>query len=131
VNDVGDPHPGILQSADDRAGDLGSLPVRWCRLWRIINILSSPLLRALQTADAIAQVGGVTLTSTAVAQVLPDELRGNESGVLGLTQAVGDLGFTAIVSIFWAAISPGRRVRLRRRLDGRGPDQRNSPYVKA
>jgi probable phosphoglycerate mutase len=30
--------------------------------WRIVKILSSPLLRALQTADAIAQVSGVTVT---------------------------------------------------------------------
>ena len=41
-----------------------------------------------------------------VAQALPDELRGNGFGVLGLTQALGDLGSTAVVGILWAVISP-------------------------
>jgi MFS family permease len=47
-----------------------------------------------------------TAESTVVAQVLPDELRGNGFGVLGLTQALGDLGSTTVVGIMWAVISP-------------------------
>ena len=47
-----------------------------------------------------------TAESTVVAQALPDELRGNGFGVLGLTQALGDLGSTAVVGILWAVISP-------------------------
>jgi MFS family permease len=48
-----------------------------------------------------------TAESTVVAQALPDELRGNGFGVLGLTQALGDLGSTTVVGIIWAVISPG------------------------
>jgi MFS family permease len=47
-----------------------------------------------------------TAESTAVAQALPEELRGNGFGVLGLTQALGDLGSTTVVGIGWALISP-------------------------
>jgi MFS family permease len=47
-----------------------------------------------------------TAESTVVAQALPDELRGNGFGVLGLTQALGDLGSTTVVGIMWAVISP-------------------------
>jgi MFS family permease len=47
-----------------------------------------------------------TAESTVVAQALPDELRGNGFGVLGLTQALGDLGSTTVVGIIWAVISP-------------------------
>jgi MFS family permease len=47
-----------------------------------------------------------TAESTAVAQALPEELRGNGFGMLGLTQALGDLGSTTVVGIGWALISP-------------------------
>ena len=41
-----------------------------------------------------------------VAQVAPPQLRGSAFGLLGLTQAVGDLGSTAVVGALWAGISP-------------------------
>lgn len=47
-----------------------------------------------------------TAQSTAVAQALPDELRGNGFGVLGLTQALGDLGSTVVAGVLWTLLSP-------------------------
>ena len=47
-----------------------------------------------------------TAQSTAVAHALPDELRGNGFGVLGLTQALGDLGSTVVAGVLWAVLSP-------------------------
>jgi len=47
-----------------------------------------------------------TAESTVVALMLPDRLRGNGFGVLGLVQSVGDLGATLVVGILWAAVSP-------------------------
>lgn len=49
---------------------------------------------------------GETTESTVVARGLPEQLRGNGFGVLGLTQAFGDLGATVVAGILWAAISP-------------------------
>ena len=65
-----------------------------------------PLLLA---AFALAGIGigfAETAESTAVARALPDRLRGNGFGALGLTQALGDLGSTTVVGILWAAVSP-------------------------
>lgn len=47
-----------------------------------------------------------TAESTVVALMLPDRLRGNGFGVLGLVQSLGDLGATLVVGILWAAVSP-------------------------
>jgi len=47
-----------------------------------------------------------TAESTVVALMLPDRLRGNGFGVLGLVQSFGDLGATLVVGILWAAVSP-------------------------
>lgn len=47
-----------------------------------------------------------TAESTLVAQQLPDHLRANGFGVLGLTQSVGDLFATVVAGILWSAISP-------------------------
>lgn len=47
-----------------------------------------------------------TAESTVVARGLPDHLRSNGFGVLGLTQALGDLGSTLIAGVLWALISP-------------------------
>jgi hypothetical protein len=41
-----------------------------------------------------------------VAQLAPAQLRGSAFGLLGLTQAFGDLGSTAVVGVLWAAVSP-------------------------
>jgi hypothetical protein len=40
-----------------------------------------------------------------VALALPDRLRGNGFGILGLTQSIGDLGATLAMSWLWAAFS--------------------------
>jgi hypothetical protein len=37
---------------------------------------------------------------------LPDQLRGNGFGVLGLVQAIGDLGASLVVGVLWAMVSP-------------------------
>jgi MFS family permease len=47
-----------------------------------------------------------TAETTMVALALPDQLRGNGFGVLGLTQSFGDLGATLVMSWLWAAFSP-------------------------
>ncbi len=47
-----------------------------------------------------------TAESTVVAHALPDHLRGNGFGVLGLVQSVGDLGSTLVAGLLWALISP-------------------------
>jgi MFS family permease len=63
----------------------------------------------LLVAFALAGVGigfAETAESTAVAQALPEALRGNGFGALGLTQALGDLGSTAVAGIIWSLISP-------------------------
>jgi MFS family permease len=47
-----------------------------------------------------------TAESTAVALHLPDRLRGNGFGVLGLVQSFGDLGATMVAGLLWALVSP-------------------------
>jgi MFS family permease len=47
-----------------------------------------------------------TAESTVVALMLPDQLRGNGFGVLGLVQAIGDLGASLVVGVLWAMVSP-------------------------
>lgn len=49
---------------------------------------------------------GETAESTTVALMLPDRLRGNGFGVLGLVQSFGDLGATLVAGVLWAAFSP-------------------------
>jgi MFS family permease len=48
---------------------------------------------------------GETAESTVVARGLPERLRGNGFGVLGLTQALGDLGSTVVAGILWSTVS--------------------------
>ncbi len=58
---------------------------------------------------ALAGIGiglAETAESTTVALQLPDTLRGNGYGVLGLLQSFGDLGATLVAGLLWAAISP-------------------------
>jgi MFS family permease len=47
-----------------------------------------------------------TAESTMVALSLPDRLRGNGYGVLGLVQSLGDLGASLVAGLIWALISP-------------------------
>jgi MFS family permease len=47
-----------------------------------------------------------TAESTTVAVMLPDRLRGNGFGVLGLVQAVGDLGASLVAGLIWTLWSP-------------------------
>jgi MFS family permease len=44
--------------------------------------------------------------STLVALALPDRLRGNGFGVLGLVQSFGDLGASLVAGLIWALVSP-------------------------
>ena len=46
-----------------------------------------------------------TAESTVVAQLLPNNLRSNGFGVLGLVQMIGDLGATVIAGILWSVFS--------------------------
>ncbi len=50
---------------------------------------------------------GETSESTFVARQLPDRLRGNGYGLLGVTQAVGALGASLVAGVLWAAGSAG------------------------
>jgi MFS family permease len=64
---------------------------------------------ALLVAFVLAGVGigfAETAESTVVARGLPDHLRSNGFGVLGLTQALGDLGSTVIAGVLWSVVSP-------------------------
>jgi MFS family permease len=47
-----------------------------------------------------------TAESTMVALSLPDELRGNGYGLLGLVQSMGDLGASVVAGLIWALVSP-------------------------
>jgi MFS family permease len=47
-----------------------------------------------------------TAESTVLALGLPDDLRANGFGVLGLTQALGDLGATVVAGALWTFVSP-------------------------
>lgn len=47
-----------------------------------------------------------TAQSTMVALSLPDELRGNGYGLLGLVQSLGDLGASLVAGLIWALVSP-------------------------
>jgi MFS family permease len=47
-----------------------------------------------------------TAQSTMVAVMLPDHLRGNGFGVLGLVQSMGGLGSSLVVGLLWATVSP-------------------------
>ncbi len=63
----------------------------------------------LLVAFALAGIGigcAETAESTVVARGLPDQLRGNGFGVLGLTQALGDLGATVVAGLLWSLVSP-------------------------
>ncbi len=54
-----------------------------------------------------AGIGTAETAETArVALALPDELRGNGFGVLGLVQSFGDLGASVIVGALWTLFSP-------------------------
>jgi MFS family permease len=44
--------------------------------------------------------------TTMVALALPDQLRGNGFGVLGLVQSFGDLGASLVAGLIWALVSP-------------------------
>ncbi|MGI8576729.1 MAG: MFS transporter [Nocardioidaceae bacterium] len=63
----------------------------------------------LAVAFVLSGVGigfGETAESTTVALMLPDRLRGNGFGVLGLVQSFGDLGATVVAGVLWAVFSP-------------------------
>jgi len=47
-----------------------------------------------------------TAESTVVAQQLPERLRANGFGVLGLTQSIGDLAATVVAGVLWSVVSP-------------------------
>ncbi|MGH3471835.1 MAG: MFS transporter [Nocardioidaceae bacterium] len=47
-----------------------------------------------------------TAESATVALLLPDRLRANGFGVLGLVQSLGDLGATLLAGVLWAVFSP-------------------------
>ncbi|MFT4083295.1 MAG: MFS transporter [Nocardioides sp.] len=47
-----------------------------------------------------------TAESTMVARALPDRLRGNGFGFLGLIQSFGDLGATLVAGLIWSLVSP-------------------------
>ena len=63
----------------------------------------------LLVAFALAGIGiglAETAETTTVALMLPDRLRGNGFGVLGLVQSFGDLGATVVAGVLWTVFSP-------------------------
>jgi MFS family permease len=65
-----------------------------------------PLLLA---AFVLAGVGigcAEAAQTTMVALSLPDRLRGNGYGVLGLVQSLGDIGASVVAGLIWAVVSP-------------------------
>ncbi len=46
-----------------------------------------------------------TAESTVVAHLLPEHLRSNGFGILGLVQSFGDLGATMVTRILWSVFS--------------------------
>lgn len=63
----------------------------------------------LLSAFLLAGVGisfAETAESTLVALSLPDRLRGNGYGVLGLVQSLGDLGASVVAGVIWSVVSP-------------------------
>lgn len=64
----------------------------------------------LAVGFALAGVGigfAETAELTTVAVLLPDRLRANGFGVLGLLQSLGDLGASLVVGLLWAGLGPG------------------------
>jgi MFS family permease len=75
----------------------------------VLFALGPHLWPVLLIAFALAGVGigcAETAESTIVAWGLPDRLRANGFGVLGLTQALGDLGATLVAGLLWSFVSP-------------------------
>lgn len=67
-----------------------------------------PSAEALAVAFAAAGVGiglAETAQSITVAFALPDRLRGNGFGLLGLVQSFGDLGATLVAGVLWSVWS--------------------------
>lgn len=63
----------------------------------------------LLVAFGLAGIGiglAETAETTTVALMLPDRLRGNGFGVLGLVQSFGDLGSTVVAGVLWTVFSP-------------------------
>lgn len=60
-----------------------------------------------------------TAESTLVAQMLPDRLRGNGFGFLGLVQSLGDLASSVVVGVLWGRLLGSGGLRVRRGLDAR------------
>jgi len=65
-----------------------------------------PLLLLGFVLSGIGIGAAETAESTAVARMLPERLRGNGFGVLGLVQSVGDMGSTVVAGVLWSLISP-------------------------
>jgi MFS family permease len=65
-----------------------------------------PLLLIAFTLAGVGIGCAETAESTVVARGLPDRLRANGFGVLGLTQAFGDLGATLVAGLLWSLVSP-------------------------
>ncbi len=70
--------------------------------------LRSPLALLLAFALAGSGIGlAETAESTLFARLLPNSLRGSGYGVLGATQAIGDLTSSTVVGILYATVAPG------------------------
>ena len=72
-----------------------------------VDVHAWPVLLVGFAAAGVGIGFAETAETTLVARLLPDELRGNGFGVLGLLQALGDLASTAMVGILWTAVAPG------------------------
>jgi MFS family permease len=71
-----------------------------------VNTHAWPLLLVAFVLSGVGIGFAETAESTVVARGLPDHLRGNGFGVLGLTQSLGDLGSTLVAGVLWSLVSP-------------------------
>jgi MFS family permease len=98
-------------SGVERAGDnLGALigPLLAAVLVGSLGIRTTLVLAFFPGLLAAAGVGiglAETAQSITVAFALPDRLRGNGFGLLGLVQSFGDLGATLVAGVLWSVWS--------------------------
>ncbi len=96
--------------ADRRGPRLVLVTAGVCYVAGYALLAAGPRGAGLVVAFLLAGCGiglGETASSTVVALATPEPLRGNAFGVLGLTQAVGDLGATVVAGALWAWLGPG------------------------
>lgn len=95
----------ICDRSPRRALVIGALAYALGYLLLAIGVGGWPLLLVAFVLSGAGIGFAETAESSAVAYALPENLRGNGFGVLGLVQAAGDLGSTVIAGLLWSIAS--------------------------